>query len=185
MQCSVVGCVEYSWWPAALSIWLSERLRWIGSGRPDRPGWGRGHVTFSHRFSHRRVIEWRCAELLNTSSFCLPSIVTLQLVSLKLKWLLWKSLCQVMSNSIPRHVRIKCFPAGYCTVVFERHYVLLFKRFWRAGASSLIVQSPQFGFSRWTAKMSRVKRKVCCWSVEMNHLKVCTPVCLLFIFTSF
>lgn len=37
----MVGCVEYSWWPATLSVWMSERLRWTGSGQPDRTRWGR------------------------------------------------------------------------------------------------------------------------------------------------
>lgn len=38
LQCVMVGHVEHSWGPAALSLWLSERLCWTSFGQP---GWTR------------------------------------------------------------------------------------------------------------------------------------------------
>lgn len=40
-QCAMVGHAEHRWWPAPLSVWLSERLRRTGSGQPDRTRWAR------------------------------------------------------------------------------------------------------------------------------------------------
>lgn len=53
LQCAVVGCDEYCWRSASLSIRLPERLRWIGPGQPVKTRWGTGD-----RISSCLLLSW-------------------------------------------------------------------------------------------------------------------------------
>lgn len=62
LQCAVAGRAYCSWWSATLSIWLSEWLRWIGSGQPDRTRWSHMTLLYGHTSSSAACWCWQSWE---------------------------------------------------------------------------------------------------------------------------
>lgn len=64
LQCTVVGCDEYCWRSASLSIRLPEWMRWIGPGQPVRTRWSTCDVFSSSGiygcYSADQMCSWEC-----------------------------------------------------------------------------------------------------------------------------